>query len=659
MRHACSLLVLAALVPFPSRADEEGEGKPFTGGIEVGYRDATVDGNEDKYREDVNLSGNAIRLFGADLAWRPSGGHGVDELTFEAQGLGGEPYASARIRARKAGRYDLSASYRTSEYFYRDAGYFFRDGGDLHAWDARRALYGVDLKVKAAPWLTLRMGADRAGRDGRSTTSRDLQREEFVLDRPVDQTDTRYRLGADLRFGWADLTLEQHLTSSESRSLATSAANDGLETGGARLDAYRQLEERNADIPVSRLVLAGRPRERLAFSIGYTRSDAELDYRVDGAWQGLDYDDSPAGSPPEPFQTTLTNTGKVERTTDIVTADVTVGLAEGFDLTFEAGRRSYDQDGTIDSLESQVGGKDAGDFVVAGTLHNELQLDTYGLTARWEATPRFSVSAGAGFQKRTAEIQIAGPTVETKRDVYRAGIRWRPTRIWDVRLDVERGSDDDPYTIVSPTDIDRVRADIRIHPTEGLQLGLRFKDESRENDLTYPLGLPTDDTPPATDVSKAAFDVTAYGATIGWARKERLDLSLGWDRVEIDSDADIVYVTGSTFVPAFDVFTHKDRTAYTATQDGLFARVQVTIAKHVALGASATRVRNDGTFPLDWNRYGAEARYRHGSGFTARLAYDRYELDETNPYAGDPTSPTPDVNDYAADLWTVALGYRF
>ncbi len=42
-----------------------------------------------------------------------------------------------------------------------------------------------------------------------------------------------------------------------------------------------------------------------------------------------------------------------------------------------------------------------------------------------------------------------------------------------------------------------------------------------------------------------------------------------------------------------------------------------------------------------------------------RVAYDKYDYDETNPFAGDPTSPTPDINDYDAEIWTAAVGYRF
>ena len=656
MKRRVCLLAIGVLGALGAGAAEDE--KPLTGGVEVGYRDVGVEGNEDKYREDVNLPDDAFRLFGLDLAWRPREGGGLDELTLDARNLGDEPHSSAQLRARNVGRWDLTARYRKSDHFYRDTGYFFRDEGDLHSWDAERASYGLDFRVKAADWVTLGLGADRMERDGQSTTSRTLQRDVFVLARPVDQTATSYWVGADFHAGWADITVEQRLSSYENRFSMTAEAESGEDPGGATVDTYEQLQVQDADTPISRISFAGNPAEWLRFSAGYLRADADLDYRVDGDWAGLDYDDSPAGNAPEPYSTTLTNAGAVERTVDAWAADVSVRPGSRVELTLAGASRSYEQDGTIDWVEEQTGGKDEGPFTVQGALHDELRLDDLGLTVRWEVARSLALSAGVSYQERTAEFELAGPEVTTERTLYRGGVRYRPGEVVDVRVDYEQGSDDGPYTQVSPTDNDRLRAEIRLRPTKALQLGLRFKDETRENDLTYPLGLPTDDVPPVTEIGQARFDVTSWGVSCGWKRGERLDLTVGYDRTELDSDADIVYVTGLTFVPV-DIFTRFDHTGYVSRQDAFRGALRYAAGRAWSLAVTANLVRADGTFPLDWTQYGAEGRYRLESGLYVRLAYDYYELDETNPYAGNPGAPTPDVNDYRANLWTAGVGYRF
>lgn len=650
MRRIAILTLLPALALMPARAADKDE--TLTGSVEVGYREVSLSGNEDKYREDLNLGDGAVRLFAFDLAYRPENGGFFDEITLDASGLGGEPHTTARFRARKAGRFDLRARYRSSDFFYRDAGYFFRDGGDLHTWDARRELYDVDLKIKAADWVTFRLGADRVDRDGGSESSRDVQGDQFALAAPVDQTASAYWAGADFRFGWADLTLEQRVASYENRRLLEAGATDGEVSGEAFLDSYSVVQVQDADAPVSRISFGGSPWDRLSFSFGFARVDAELDYDVEGDWDGVDFNT-------DPFQTTLANTGRVERTYDLWDAEVTLGILDDLDVSVDFSRRSYEQEGSIDYLEEQIGGEEEGLFSIEGNLRNELELEAVRVAAAWRATRELTLTAGVGRQTRDAAFELAGPAVETERTLYRAGARYRRGSRLDLRVDFETGSDDEPYTRVSPTDVDRLRFRLRVQPKDGLRLDFRFRDESRENDLAYPLGLPTDDVPPATEISTAKLDVTAWGVSAQVSASSHVDLSLGYDRTEIDADADLVFVTGSTFVPAFDIFTTLESSAYVAEQDALRAQAVFRLGEAWSAGLLAVVTSNDGTFPIDWDRYRAHVAWQHGSGLFVRLALERYELSETNPYAGDPAARTPAVNDYEADLATASLGFRF
>jgi hypothetical protein len=145
---------------------------------------------------------------------------------------------------------------------------------------------------------------------------------------------------------------------------------------------------------------------------------------------------------------------------------------------------------------------------------------------------------------------------------------------------------------------------------------------------------------------------------VAWAWRD-LDLSAGYTRTDIDSDAHSVYVTGSTFFPAFDIFTTRDRTAYVSDQDILHADVRYDFGKGWSAGLRGRLFDTSGTFPVESRQWGADARYELPMGLYVRIAYDRYDHDEDNPYAGEPSSRTPDVNDYDADLWVLAAGYRF
>jgi hypothetical protein len=621
--------VLLACLVLPAAAAEDDD---LQGSVEIGYRNVEVNGNEDKYREDVNFGDDALRLFGLDIDYRPAESRLFDSLTLEASDLGGEPHESARFRMSKVGRYDLSLRYRRTEYFYRDAGYFFRSEGDLHSWDTARDFVDLKLKVETTDWLTLRFGADSNERDGRSTTSRYVQRDVFVLDSPVDQKASSFWAAADFRWGWADITVEQRSTRWENRWLTTTSGNSGTDPGEpSSLNDYRQLQTTDADAPITLLSFRGSPLERFRFLVEYAHVDAELDHDTDGDWDGIDFTG-------QSFQTTLTNTGRVRRTSDLWDVEASILLLPRIELTIDYTRRSYEQDGSIDSVEVQSGGAEQGTYPVQGET--------------------LSVAFGAGRQERTSDFELSGPAVETTRALYRAGLRWRPNRIWDFRLDLEQGNDDNPLTPISPTSEDRIRFRANVTPIPGLALSLNFLDRSLENDESYPLGLPTDDTPPADEISLAEFDVTTWGLVLTWSGKA-LDLTAGYNHADVNRNAHIVFVTGSTFVPAFDVFTTRGETAYLADTDVFHGAIAYRFGAGWSVGARAVIQDNAGSFPVGSDVYGAWVRYLLSSGLFFRVNFDRYDYDEDNPFAGDPVLPTPDVNDYDAELWTFSVGYRF
>src|SRR5260221_1001173 len=70
-----------------------------TDAFEVGYRFRSVDGNEGKYRSDVNF-GNGIRLLGGTLGIHSRDGKNkwFDELLLDVRGLGNDSYQFSSFR---------------------------------------------------------------------------------------------------------------------------------------------------------------------------------------------------------------------------------------------------------------------------------------------------------------------------------------------------------------------------------------------------------------------------------------------------------------------------------------------------------------------------------------------------------------------------------
>ena len=87
-RFAWIVIFVFALAALPAMA-QDGDG-PWVGRVEVGYRTVDVNGNVDKYREDVNLPDDALRLFDLGLEWQPAETDWLDRMELDAQGIGGE-----------------------------------------------------------------------------------------------------------------------------------------------------------------------------------------------------------------------------------------------------------------------------------------------------------------------------------------------------------------------------------------------------------------------------------------------------------------------------------------------------------------------------------------------------------------------------------------
>jgi hypothetical protein len=663
-RWILALLVLAT--PVMAQDDD----RPLVGRVEVGYRTVDVNGNVDKYREDVNLPDSALRLFDLGLEWTPDDKGWLDRIQLDAQNIGGEPFARARFGMEKDGRYRLDIRWRSVAFFYRDLGYWYLPQGDLHTWDANRRFLDVNFNYRFTKWFNLRLGSGQMTRDGGSTTSRNVQREVFVLDRPLAQETRTYWIGGDFRFGWADFTVEQRLYDFEDKRTMTTRNSDGVEPGASFLDQYDQRRTEETEAPTTRLGVRGRPLDWFRFDLRYARIDASSDYTLDGDWNGLDFNG-------DPFQTVVTNAGTIERVSDLWDLDLGFTLARNVELLVDYANRSYDQSGTIDYREVQTGGAEEGLYVVQGVVDNELSLDALGVTVDWQATRRFSVALGVGLQERSKLFQLSGPEITTERTTYRGQLRWRPGKIWNLRLGYEQGDTDNPVTQISPTTMDRLRFQADVRALENLQIGFNWIDRSASNELTYPLGIPTDDTPPADSISMAQFDFQSWALFVNWTPIDPMRLFVSYTNSKIDSDADVVYVTGATFVPP-DVTTTKSSTDYHAEQDVLQVDFSYRIGRPWTFGLRAILYENQGQFPnpqtvpvtptyasidinpaVDSTYYRVYGAYALRSGIFIRLYYDRYDFQENTPFAIDAASPVLDVNDYDAELWTLSIGYTF
>jgi len=212
------LLSQTVAAPSPDRPGvERGEdvgAYNWTNSFEFGYRFSEVGGDSSLFRANENY-GNGLRLFGSSVTAHSKTGRGFlfDSLSLTTQGLGNDPYGTARARIEKNDLYRYEMTWRQSDYFNPS----LADAGGAKLKNTRRTMQDHDLTFTLAKWANLKMGYGR----NRETGPEFIPYELYIggLGRdvlPVNSNTRRewneYRLGTELDFLGFRLTFQHQWT---------------------------------------------------------------------------------------------------------------------------------------------------------------------------------------------------------------------------------------------------------------------------------------------------------------------------------------------------------------------------------------------------------------------------------------------------------------
>ncbi len=151
----------------PARGEDAGDYN-ITDSFETGYRFATIGGDLDQYRSDINY-GNGIRLLGSSLTIDSKDGHGhyFDKIVLTTLGLGNDPYQSASLRVEKNGLYRYDFLWRLDDYY--NPGVTISAG--LNQMDTSRRLQDHDLTLLPQSKVRFRIGYSRDTQTGPALSS--------------------------------------------------------------------------------------------------------------------------------------------------------------------------------------------------------------------------------------------------------------------------------------------------------------------------------------------------------------------------------------------------------------------------------------------------------------------------------------------------------
>lgn len=608
----------------PAAAAQDGAGSE--GRFVLGYRSVDVGGELDKYREDVNL-GDGPRLMDLDLSFVPEGELRtlVDRVRVDVDDLGGEPFESLRIEAQRHGRYDFEYNRHESDYFYQDQLFPADDvnvrsarAGDFHTFDFRRVRDRASLGVDLAERATLTLGFDRYRKTGRSTRALSLQRDEFELDRPIDETSFESHFGFQYSWDRVTLSLEERYTRYENAyELFLPGRSAGQFPDDQTVLDYFFLDQPYEFTSRAHTVrLVSTPIGGLTVRMGGTLQSLDLDLAAREESTGTGFDGAP-------FSTEIEGEGALERGAGLWDLDVTYHLSEGWSVTGGYYHRSLDQEG---------------DFLFGDVARRaRWDMRTRGIEGAVQWAPLGGIDLTVGLRSESRDVSRAADEAEQgppeplelqERDTGHRGyfgtLAWRPARGLSVSLDYEDSSIDDPFTLASATDRSRLRASGRYNLENGLWLSASYQRSGQEN-----LG--------------SSWDVDQILGTLrGGYRSERINTHVGYSRVEIDRRYE-AEVEGTFGPPAlFDV---DDRLA-SRFVDGL---VRFRATDDLWLGGQLRMHDNDGSFGVSRRDARLFGEYSFLDGYLVRLSLRQTDYDEAEF----------DFDDYDAVIVDFGVGYSW
>ncbi len=605
---------LAFSLVFSLLAQEKEEN--FQGNFRLGYRVVDTSGADFKYMEDINLK-EGVRLFEFSLHYAPGEKFAklFDRMDIHISNFGGDPFETLRLAIRKYGSYRFRYDRKKASYFYHD----LHEAGsgllyDQHTFAFDRimdsGLFTIDLGKTANLYLNF----DLSTKAGESTTTFDLNRVEYEFNKPVSEESRVVAVGVNVHFNGYSFVLEEKIEDYEtSNSLFLPGYADG--GPGARypssLNYYFLNQPYDFKVSTHTLKFNSRPFPGLLVAGSARLSDQDLNLSYSEDADGVDY----LGFP---FRYSLSGTGSFKRRVQLYELDVSCLLTNRLVAVGAVRYHDFEQDGsfTVDSSAESMA----------------LGFDTLGLEAglQYQFSPRLALTLG--LRHETRDLQDAETvTNETQslRSAFFGNIKWDLRRVGSLTLDYQRGYYDGPYTLISPTLHDRLKATAKV----------RFK----QFDFTGSCLLVKAENEIPSELWESSR--TQLKLRLGY-RAEKVKVSAGYALIDVEhrSERTIFYPPSWAGPGTFPWSIH-----YEGKSHLLDGSLSLSLAEKWTVGTYANFYTNRGFWEISRTQARAYVEYTLAGGLNAQLGYRFVDFEEK----------ISGFNDYQANIVEISFGYRW
>ena len=592
MKAITGMLALALLL-VPATMAQEDETK-LDGSVELLYRSVNQNGSTQKYNEDFDGLSSGGRLGSVSLNWVDRDSKWLDHARLDAYGLGGDPYERIQGRLGSQDRYELRIDYSKQDYIYDLFEVVPNEDGSR--WDSRRRRTDIGLTLHVTKKLDVLLDYQDGDRSGSSLFMKDIQRNLFRLETPLDSRMRRYSVGVRFQVAQVDFVVRQTHRDYDHNFNNRTEGDLGLEGGSALFDYDWQQRDRGksdwTEIKVSSPI--GR-RASVALTIyGTLLGEDELTSDVTVQQTGLDFGGNEFGGTCQisgaPCATDATcdalNAGDVcvtdtgvsradlEGDVLVIDADASVMLARP--LTLHLRYRSLERDYSGTALRDLNGDGFPEDVTGDGNDLTQTRYD-YSIdtaSAVLEYRPNRKVAVRAGYKALERELvrsgfgpPASGPgetdafrDTDFKSDDDRTvtfGLVLNPTKWFRFNADYEDGDVKQPFTAPSLYQSEHLRARATFVPRPDMRIAASWLSYDNTNDA---LDFRQIDAGTPPQLWNSASEGDSWSLMFSHKANEKWDYDLRYAEQDVETATEIVVDTAGfgAVEDAFSIYANKN-----------------------------------------------------------------------------------------------------
>jgi hypothetical protein len=513
----------------------------WNGDVEVGYRFTDIDGNENTYKQYVNLQ-DGLKLFDLNVLGRRNEGTAVpvDYFRLNLTGIG-DPFPSGLLEVKKKATYDFLASYRQFKYYTAPEDLTLTPITNNYSFDSTIGRGVLLLSVFPREDIKVNFGYNLVQRTGDAYVPRPFY--------PVEKQDLDERLNdfyisGNFPIGNVDFFIKQDYWNFKNQDEIDGPYPSTIQTSGAQaciqchgVHHFAPIACTTCHTPGSAAGLPANHQttfspEKRDESTGTYVSTIKAHTRLGERWELEGAFIYAHASTDADLTTTpvFATSGSADSTANTYIAELGVSYLIIKDLIFHADFRYHniDQDGSANT-----------DLFLGPLADSSFKQTAYTGTFQLEYVPRENLTLRGGYQVQHLDVTASpvhyAPFTGGKKPSdttswnqgWVGSVDWKPYKFLTVFGEYAGANISDPYTWISPENQTVGKVKIR-YDTPIKNLGLRGS------------ALWTRRTNPQQDYTR---DVQDYTATATYQPIEALTMDFSYTYERITDGKDIVVNT--------------------------------------------------------------------------------------------------------------------